>query len=142
MEEETAVRRGVVAVAVRQSRFLVIRRSERVVAPGMYCFPGGGIAENECEEQAVVREMREEVGVDVLPIRRLWRSVTPWGVPLAWWHVALPDDFTFGPNPDEVAFVGWMTLEELAARSDLLESNRQFLAALRVGEIVLDLTSS
>ncbi len=142
MNSGTAGRRGVVAVAVRQSCFLVIRRSEFVVAPGKYCFPGGGIAENECEERAVIREMREEVGVDVRPICRLWRSVTPWGVPLAWWHVEMPAEFIFRPNPDEVASVGWMTLEELAARNDLLESNQHFLAALRRGEILLDMPPS
>ena len=36
-------RRGVVAVVVLEERFLVIRRSQEVVAPGTYCFPGGAV---------------------------------------------------------------------------------------------------
>ena len=36
-------RRGVVGVVVRDGRMLVISRSRSVVAPLVYCFPGGGI---------------------------------------------------------------------------------------------------
>ena len=45
-------RRGVVAVIVRDQRLLVIRRASGVAAPGMYCFPGGGIEPGEIEEEA------------------------------------------------------------------------------------------
>jgi hypothetical protein len=34
-------RRGAVAVVVRDGRMLVIRRARSVVAPLVYCFPGG-----------------------------------------------------------------------------------------------------
>ena len=76
-------RRGVVAVVVRDGRFLVIRRSQQVVAPGAFCFPGGGIEPGETEEAALVRELREELDVLVRPIRLVWRSLTPWNVALA-----------------------------------------------------------
>jgi 8-oxo-dGTP pyrophosphatase MutT (NUDIX family) len=36
-------RLGSIAVIRRGEQFLVIRRSQTVAAPGMYCFPGGGI---------------------------------------------------------------------------------------------------
>ena len=66
-------RRGVVGVVVRDGRMLVIRRSRSVVAPLVYCFPGGGIEAGESEEEALVREFREEIGVTIRPVRRLWR---------------------------------------------------------------------
>jgi len=50
----------VVAVILRGERFLVICRSQQVRAPGMYCFPGGGIEPGETEEQALRRELLEE----------------------------------------------------------------------------------
>ena len=80
METEPAPRRGVIAVIVRDERFLVIRRSQHVVAPRAFCFPGGAIEGLESEPQALVRELREELGVDVTPRERLWASVTPWRV--------------------------------------------------------------
>ena len=36
-------RHAVVAIIVEQSKYLVIRRSAFVRAPGLLCFPGGGI---------------------------------------------------------------------------------------------------
>jgi 8-oxo-dGTP pyrophosphatase MutT (NUDIX family) len=78
-------RRGAVAVVIRDARFLVIRRSAQVVAPGALCFPGGGIEPGESEEQALVREFQEELGAVIRPVRRIWASVTRWRVELAWW---------------------------------------------------------
>ncbi len=136
----TARRRGVVAVIVEQGRFLVIRRAQSVVAPGKYCFPGGAIEPGESEEVALIREIHEELGTGVRPLRRLWQSVTPWGVPLAWWLGEIDGGSRPVPNPSEVESVHWLTPDEMAAEPDLLESNRRFLQAVAAGEI--DLYSS
>lgn len=133
--------RGSVAVVVRGGRLLVIRRSRRVVAPGAYCFPGGALEDGESEEQALVREMQEELGVSIHPIRRLWRSVTPWNVELAWWLAVLPPDERLAPNPEEVESVHWVTPAEMADLPGLLSSNRDFLEALADGRIELELDS-
>ena len=128
-------RRGVVGVVVRGGRMLVIRRSRWVVAPLVYCFPGGGIEAGEAEEEALVREFREEIGVAIRPVRRLWQCVTAWKVDLAWWLAEMPPDATPVPNPDEVASIHWYTPEEMARLPDLLDSNREFLKLLARREI-------
>jgi 8-oxo-dGTP pyrophosphatase MutT (NUDIX family) len=133
-----ARRRGAVAVVVRDDRLLVIRRSAEVVAPRAFCFPGGAIEPGEVEEQALVRELAEELGVLVSPVRRVWQSVTPWNVELAWWLSHLPPEALLRPDPAEVESVHWFTPAEMLALSDLLESNRQFLARLEAGEIMLE----
>jgi 8-oxo-dGTP diphosphatase len=130
-------RHGAVAVILREGRFLVIRRSQRVVAPGMYCFPGGGIESEESEPQALVREIREELGVVVQPIRCVWRSVTPWKVRLAWWLSRLEPAVQLTPDQLEVESVHWFTPNEMAKLPDLLASNHHFLEALRSGRIDL-----
>ena len=132
------VRRGVVAVIPDAGRLLVIRRSQYVVAPGAYCFPGGGIEYGESEEAALVRELREELDIEVLPVRRLWHSVTPWRVDLAWWLARLAPGATPRPQPAEVESFAWHTPDDMAALPGLLESNRQFLQSLAQGEISLD----
>jgi 8-oxo-dGTP pyrophosphatase MutT (NUDIX family) len=119
-------------------RFLVIRRSQQVVAPGAYCFPGGAIEAGESEEEAVVRELREELTVDVVPARRVWRSITPWHVELYWWLAHLPPNAVPRPSPAEVESFHWHTAEEMLALPELLESNRHFLAAVGRGEVLLD----
>ncbi|MCX7425897.1 MAG: NUDIX domain-containing protein [Planctomycetia bacterium] len=130
-------RRGVVGVVVRDGRLLLIRRSRQVVAPGMYCFPGGGIEPGESEPEALVREFREELGVEVRPVRRLWRSVTPWQVRLVWWLVDLDAGARITPNEREVESVHWVTPAEMAELPDSLPSNFEFLDALAAGRIDL-----
>jgi 8-oxo-dGTP pyrophosphatase MutT (NUDIX family) len=134
---EPREKRGAVAVIVRNGRLLVIRRSRRVVAPRTFCFPGGAIEADESEVEALVREIREELAVTIAPERRIWRSVTPWGVRLAWWLGRLEPDAPIAPNPAEVESVHWLAPQETAELPDLLESNRHFLAALASGEIEL-----
>jgi 8-oxo-dGTP diphosphatase len=132
------LRRGVVAVMPRGDRLLVIRRSALVVAPGAYCFPGGGIEGDETESAALTREIQEELGLDIVPVRRLWQSVTPWQVDLAWWLVLLPAEAEPVPNPAEVASWAWYTPDAMRRLPGLLESNLAFLDALAAGKICLE----
>lgn len=128
-------RRGVVAVIVRGETLLVIRRAQGIAAPGKYCFPGGGIEPSESEELALVRELQEELSASVQPLRRLWQSVTPWGVELAWWLAELDERASLVANPAEVAAIHWLTITEMEALEDLLESNREFLSQVRARAI-------
>ena len=130
-------RRGAVVIVVRNGRMLVIRRSAGVVAPLTFCFPGGGIEPGESEEDALVREFREELGVAVRPLRRLWRCTTAWKVELAWWLGQLEPDAEPVPNPAEVESVHWLTTAEMLELPELLESNREFLELVGRGEIQL-----
>jgi 8-oxo-dGTP diphosphatase len=128
-------RHGVVAVVVRKGQFLVIRRSDKVIAPGMIAFPGGGIEGEESEAETLVREIHEELGVAITPVRRVWRSVTPWNVELAWWLGRIDDDQVLKPDPAEVASTHWVSTDEMRKLPNLLESMHQFLDALEAGHI-------
>ncbi|MBX9790271.1 MAG: NUDIX domain-containing protein [Pirellulales bacterium] len=130
-------RRGAVAVIRRDDRLLVIRRSELVAAPGAFCFPGGAIERGESEQAALVRELREELNLSVVPQRRLWENTTNWGVWLAWWLAEAQDDAEPIPDPAEVAAVHWLTIAEMRAMPGLLSSNHAFLDAIERREIEL-----
>ncbi len=137
-DEPPIARRGAVAVIVRDDRLLVIRRSQHVIAPGLFCFPGGGIEPGETEQQAVVRELQEELGCAVTPRKRLWESVSSWRVHLAWWLSEFDDRLPLTPNPLEVESIHWFTLGELRNLPDQLESNHRFVEAIARGEINLE----
>lgn len=137
-ESSEPVRYGVVAVVPRDGQLLVIRRSAIVLAPRAICFPGGGIEPGETEPQALEREIQEELGTDIVPIRCIWRNVTAWRIALSWWLAALPNEAQLSPNPAEVEAIHWLTADEIRGHPDLLRGNVSFLDALREGKIALD----
>ncbi|MCC9601624.1 NUDIX domain-containing protein [Stieleria sp. JC731] len=138
VKPSTRRKRGVVGVIFREAKLLVIRRALTVTAPGKLCLPGGGIEKGESEEQALVREMQEELAIDVTPMQLCYRSVTSWGTNLAWWHADLQDAIIPTANPAEVADVFWMSRDEVRFATDLLPSLPPFLLAWEKGEIGLD----
>jgi len=125
----SGVQHGVVAVIERDGRWLMIRRAEGVIAPGYWCFPGGAIEPGESPEQAIAREIREEIGLDVRPERVIFRWQRPDGkLLLQWWRVTPVDDTQEPrPSPHEVAEIRWVTLPELRQLRPALDSNRIFL---------------
>ena len=116
-------RHAVVGILHENDRFLVIRRSHLVRAPGLICFPGGGIERGEDFETAVRRE--------------LMTSVTRWGTRLEWLFCSRDRNQDPIANPEEVAEVLWLEAHELKLRDDLLGSMPDFLNALESGSITL-----
>lgn len=133
----TRRKRGVVGVIFRDERLLIIRRSMHVTAPNCLCLPGGGIEKGETESEALVREMQEELAIDVTPVRLCWRSVTAWGTNLAWWLAELDPSIEPVPNPAEVAEVHWMTAKQIREADGMLPSLPAFMDAWDAGEVDL-----
>lgn len=129
-DNHSSTRHGVVGVIYEEDRFLVIRRSMKVRAPGLLCFPGGHIEAGEDFEQAIQREMMEELALPVRVRQHLWSSVTRWGTRLEWMHLDRIDTSEPAPNPDEVSEVHWMAESELLGGLDVLGSVPDFFEAL------------
>lgn len=121
--------RGVVAVIEDQGRLLVIRRAEGIRAGGSWCFPGGAIEAGETPAEAVIREMREELGAQVMPLQEVWewRRQDGWLV-LSWWRAELVDaGAVLRPDPAEVAEFRWARPDEIRRLQPSLPSNEAFL---------------
>src|SRR5688572_11808407 len=108
---------GVVAVIEQAGRLLVIRRAEGILAGGSWCFPGGGVEPGESLPAAVVREVWEELGVDVEPVQEVWEWRRPDGLlVLSWWRARMVNpSAAFRPAPAEVAEVCWVTPADIRA---------------------------
>jgi 8-oxo-dGTP diphosphatase len=114
------------AALVRGGRALAARRTDGAAA-GRWEFPGGKVEPGESPEGALVRELREELGVRA--------AVTGWldgEVAIASTHVlrvavAVTDD---EPVPTEHDLVRWLGPEELADVA-WLDPDLPFLAELR-----------
>lgn len=120
-------RHAVVGVLHEGGQFLVIRRSEKVRAPGLICFPGGGVELGEGLEQAVRRELMEELGLPVVVLGHFWTTQTRWGTRLEWMVCEREVGVEPVRNPEEVSEVIWAGARELAEREDLLGSMPEFL---------------
>lgn len=99
-------------------------------APGKVCFPGGTVEIGESQQNAVVREMREELGVDVEPVQRVWQSFYE-DKPLllsAWLGILLSHEFK--ADEVEVAQVLWLTAQEAANCPGTLPHHREIVAAM------------
>ncbi|MEX0742448.1 MAG: NUDIX domain-containing protein [Phycisphaeraceae bacterium] len=132
MSSEPVKRLGVVVACEREDgRWLMMRRSAQVLrAPLKIGLPGGEIEPGETQQQAVIREMHEELNLRVEPTCCVWQydlPDRPWR--LYGWRARIVGG-VLRPDPAEVAEVHWLTAEEAAAHPDALPTNALIMAVL------------
>ena len=120
------MRDGVVAIIRDGDRVLLIRRGERVPFPGHWGLASGKREPGETLERALVREVREELGLEVRPGRQVWESLGADGLHrLHWWTAEIIGE-SLRPSPREVSEARWVTAEEFEGLSPVLEGDRRF----------------
>ena len=129
---------AVVSVIFDGERFLTIKRSQEVKAPGAIGFAGGGVEPDETQADAIVREMQEELGVEVTPVKQVWTCHTPRGVELNFWQVRFVGEQKIKLDPNEVEFYAWHTPQSLREQFNLISSAVPFLDAWEAGEVKLN----
>jgi 8-oxo-dGTP diphosphatase len=85
MKHHSHRRQAVVAVLRSKDRLLVIKRAPGVILPGYWTPPSGRIEPGETHEQALIREVVEELGVKATPIAKVWECPTDDGEFLLHW---------------------------------------------------------
>ena len=128
---------AVVSVIFDGKRFLTIKRSQHVKAPGAIGFAGGGVDPNEAQADAIVREMQEELGVTVKPVECVWSCLTPRGVELNFWQVSFVGKQTIKIDRNEVEFYAWHTPDSLREQFNLISTAAPFLDAWEAGDVKL-----
>jgi 8-oxo-dGTP diphosphatase len=122
--------RVVAAVVRRGDAILITRRPDRPGKPGQWEFPGGKVEGGESEEDALRRELCEELGCDAAVGPLLLRhahSYPELEVDLAFYACALPAGAE--PRPIGVAEIAWAAIGTLA-RYDFLEADEAILPEL------------
>jgi 8-oxo-dGTP pyrophosphatase MutT (NUDIX family) len=129
-----AQREAIVAVLRRADRVLVIRRGPDSARSGYWAPLSGKLEPGETQEEALVREVHEEVGLAVSPLRKVWQSETDDGTfRLHWWTATETGNGTIVPDPGEVSEVRWVTPAEFLTMTPLFDADREFFADVLPG---------
>ncbi|MER7174648.1 (deoxy)nucleoside triphosphate pyrophosphohydrolase [Streptomyces mesophilus] len=111
----------------REGRMLAARRSAPPELAGRWELPGGKVERGERPEEALVRELREELGVEAEPVERIpgeWPLGRP-GYVLQVWSAKL---LSGEPAPlEDHDALRWLGLDELDA-VDWLDQDRPAVA--------------
>jgi 8-oxo-dGTP diphosphatase len=102
---------------LREGRALLVHRSPtKTWYPDVWDLPGGHIEPGESSGQALVRELREELGIEVaLPVGRPALTLTSDDTVLDVWRVTGWRGTVFNAAPDEHDALGWFTPDELVS---------------------------
>lgn len=121
---------GVLGIIRRGDRLLIIQRAKRVPAPLTWCFPGGHIEPGETQAAALVRELQEELHLDVEPGEHLTTQTKHDGrLILHCWSATIIGSEPRA-NPREIADIAWLTPSELRAKPDVLFGTTEILDAI------------
>jgi 8-oxo-dGTP diphosphatase len=121
----------VVAAALfdAEGRVLIAERPAGKHMAGRWEFPGGKVAPGETEEAALARELKEELGIEMIearPMMRLSHRYPDREVELSLWVVGR---YAGEPRALDRQRLKWVARAQLA-HEDLLEADRPFVAAL------------
>ena len=125
-------------VIVRRGRVLVCQRPAGGHHPGKWEFPGGKVEPRESRAACMRRELREELGIDAMVGRILWRTAHqyPGRAPFALTFFWIPD-YAGRVTNRAFAAMRWVTRGQLGA-IDFLEGDREFVAQLDCGRVQLE----
>jgi len=102
------------AIIVDGPKVLMIRRRQRE-GKLLWAFPGGGIEGDETPEQAAVREVAEEVDLEVKAVRVLGDRVHPnTGVHMSYVACEPISGTAVVKDAEEIAEVAWISHGEIA----------------------------
>lgn len=120
-------RDAVVAVIVRDDgRVLVIQRAPGVSRPGYWTPLSGRVEPGETHPEAVVRESREEVGLAVTPVAKVWECDTDDGRYRLHWWTARAGAGRLELDPAEVSDARWIDPAEFGALDPTFADDRAF----------------
>jgi 8-oxo-dGTP diphosphatase len=113
------------------NRVLIAERPAGKHMAGWWEFPGGKVADGESDYEALVRELREELGVEARPIAAIMTLTHDYPdriVDLVLWRATVEQGEPRGLDGQQLK---WVDCESLGEER-LLPADRPFIAALQL----------
>jgi len=104
----------VAAVIERDGRFLVARRIEGTHLAGYWEFPGGKVHDGETQEDALHREIAEELNADLSSLRKIFQTAHRYPERTVELHF-FRCELTREPHPMLGQELRWITREEFGS---------------------------
>ncbi|WP_016892202.1 (deoxy)nucleoside triphosphate pyrophosphohydrolase [Mycobacteroides abscessus] len=105
----------VAGAVIDGDKLLIAQRAKPAKLAGQWELPGGKVADGESEPQALVRELREELGIEVEVGARLGEDVVVGNLVLRAYSARLHPQHPGSPHPHEHLALRWVTAGELDA---------------------------
>jgi 8-oxo-dGTP diphosphatase len=133
----------VVAAVLRDAsgRVLIAQRAPGKHMAGYWEFPGGKIARGESSEQALTRELAEELGISLRRCHPLLQLRHDYADRVVELDVFVVDDYGGEPQSLEAQALKWVAAAELAAQA-LLPADRPIIEALNAAAGAQEISAS
>lgn len=121
------MKQSIAGIIERDGKLLIGHRLPKGEMGNRWEFPGGKVDEGETPEMAIVREFREEMGIDVVPgehIATVSFTNKNGPVELLAYRISIPPDAPI--RLTEHSEIGWATIDEIR-KLHFVDSDRLLL---------------
>lgn len=122
--------RTVVGIIKREQKLLVCERPLGKPYSGYWEFPGGKIEESETVENALIRELQEELGIKVIRAQAWFDHTHTYPDKTVLLHMWLVTEFSGEPCGKEQQKLRWVNSKELVELK-LLEGNWPIIGKIK-----------
>ena len=124
--DKNKLKPAICALILRDDKILMIKRAKEDLGAGFWTPVTGAVDAGESILDAVIREVKEEVGLQVSPIKELWQCQTSKNDYLLHWWLTRWDSGEVVPEPSEVDEFRWLCVDEILRLSPLFEDTVYF----------------
>lgn len=125
-ETQTSLPIAIVAVVMRNGETLVIRRKAGPSHPGYFGPPMMHVQAGEPEADALVNGVRQQLGLEVRPIRQVWSCLSHRGDHDPHWWLAECGSGELDVDGESVNQAAWVSPSDFAALDQAFANDRKF----------------
>lgn len=132
---QTIVQVAVGVIKNKKAEILISKRADNVHQAGLWEFPGGKIEPGESAEQALSRELKEEVGIDCLSMLPFSTIEFDYGDKQVCLHVYIIEKFNGQATGREGQLISWVEIEALS-EFPFPAANKSIIIQLQLPELI------